>query len=595
MILYDENYNFIGMSNETLSYLGYEDLNDFSSQHSDFANLLVNKEGYIYKFQNFSWIDFILYSGSPNKSALLQLKSGEPIEIKLSVKEVHLLNTLGDSSKFYAVRILSENFVNIAAKTDASITKQSPAKNSFNLNSLMDETTPSQAKSMSIPDMPETEEEKQEDFVLNFPSSETLQESPERINLDLSQNEEENDFVAGQEEPHDTSGEETFKLNISESIFAQEEPQGNQDFTLNLLKDEEAMPAEEKPLSQDGAEEEIINLLKPTKPQDDASDFILKELPAQEETVLSEQNSQIDSNFRKAMPEQEEISEAGFTLKHVTMKEQTQESQAPIAIPEEEEKITLNFLKQEREEPVQSIQTEELEAPTVETQVNFLQPQEDIEEKTTQTPANKEQIIAQIQNDIKEIDGTDEKTLMSDALREEPLCNEDVEGYLFNKNEVKKEKKSFTKTLQSLFSESSQLVENHEDTDSDMEVFTQASAILKKEQSSQEEKKRFPSLASLGLSKAEEDDLISEFVHDTKANIRLFKDFFHSQNIDQAEYTLIKMQSSAKILNLNDIIHTLTEIKQSCASNDSQNIETLTATLEAQIKTLESYIERETV
>ena len=101
MILYDQNYNFIGMSNETLSYLGYEDLADFTSQHSDFANLLVNKEGYIYKFGNFSWIDFVLYSGSPNKSALLKLKNGDETEIKISVKEVHLTADLNGSSKFY--------------------------------------------------------------------------------------------------------------------------------------------------------------------------------------------------------------------------------------------------------------------------------------------------------------------------------------------------------------------------------------------------------------------------------------------------------------------------------------------------------------
>ncbi len=204
------------MSNETLSYLGYEDLNDFSAQHSDFANLLVNKEGYIYKFQNFSWIDFILYSGSPNKSALLQLKSGEPLEIKLSVKEVHLLNELGGSSKFYAVRILAENFINIAAKTDDSITKQSPSKNSFNLHNLMDTSSSSQEEPPATPALPKAQEEEQkEDFVLNFPTSQEEEKEPvESIALDFSEPQKE-EFVLAHSQERTNEEEKPFKLNLT--------------------------------------------------------------------------------------------------------------------------------------------------------------------------------------------------------------------------------------------------------------------------------------------------------------------------------------------------------------------------------------------
>ncbi|HIP46358.1 MAG TPA: hypothetical protein EYG95_02230, partial [Campylobacterales bacterium] len=223
MILYDQNHNFIGMSNETLSYLGYEDLSDFTSQHSDFGNLLVNKEGYIYKFQNFSWIDFILYSGSPNKSALLQLKTGEPLEIKLSVKEVHLINELGNNSKFYSIRILSDNFVNIAAKTDASITKQSPPKNAFNLDSLITEED-----SISVESKPETipavskAPSATSDFVLNFPSSDSLKESAAPVKLNLSE-EKDDSFILSMPSEEKKPSENEFKLNLSDSIFDTQE------------------------------------------------------------------------------------------------------------------------------------------------------------------------------------------------------------------------------------------------------------------------------------------------------------------------------------------------------------------------------------
>lgn len=585
------------MSNETLSYLGYEDLSDFTSQHSDFANLLVNKEGYIYKFQNFSWIDFILYSGSPNKSALLQLKSGDPLEIKLSVKEVHLVNELGHNSKFYSIRILSDNFVNIASKTDASITKQSPPKNAFNLNNLIPDDAP--ASDAPTPKTVAQESEEKSDFVLNFPSSESLTKEEAPVKLDLSEPKEDS-FVLSMPSEEAKPSEDDFKLNLSESMFDTTEEnetpqQEDQNFTLNFLKEEESpeIPQEQSvtPTLHHEVQEEVkLDFLKPTEPEEVA---VFENTPS-----------------------------SGFKLKHT--------EEAPLVKEEKEEKITLNFLKQESTPEVQEEskseefklnvpEEKELKTPAEEVNLNFLKQEEAPQEETTQAPANKEQIIAQIQNDIKEIDEVEEENTFSfNRYKEETkeattppeqpkevLADESVEAdldaYLFNKNEVKKEKKSFTKTLQSLFSESSSLTPQESKEDEYVEVFQEPAAVMKKEEApisllqKSEDTYRFPTLSSLGLDKEEEDDLISEFVNDTKANITLFKDFYKSGSIDQAEYTLIKMQSSANILNLNDIIITLANVKQSCTDNNPESIEQLTATLENQVSTLESYLESETV
>ncbi len=567
------------MSNETLSYLGYEDLSDFSSQHSDFANLLVNKEGYIYKFQNFSWIDFILYSGSPNKSALLQLKSGEPLEIKLSVKEVHLLNELGGSSMFYAIRILSDNFVNIASKTDASITKQSPPQNAFNLNSLIEETTPANPVQTAAPEATVPESKETSDFVLNFPSTESVTASKEPIKLDLSEEKEE-DFILSTNEETPVKPENDFKLNFSDTFLKTEEPEEEtshensiekNDFSLNFLKE----PSEtlmEKDTEEKEKEEVTLDFIKPVDTHD---------TPAQEEDITS-----------------------GFKLKHVQMDETHDE------VEEKEEKITLNFLNTESfaDEPTKAStddikitpSQEEVQSPKIGANLDFLHNTIQKEDKPTDSLDNKEQIIAQIQNDIKEIDEVEEDTLSFQKPQETLTREEDVTAYLFNKNEVKKEKKSFTKTLKSLFAEADTLSQTKENDEEYLDIFKEPEATLKQEEPNFLEQKtpqeyRFPTLATLGLEKEEEDDLISEFISDTKSHIRLFNDFYHSRNLDQAEYTLIKMQSSANILNLNDIIITLANIKQSCTNNDSASIEQLLATLEKQVSTLESYLESETV
>ncbi len=565
------------MSNETLSYLGYEDLSDFSSQHSDFANLLVTKEGYIYKFQNFSWIDFILYSGSPNKSALLQLKSGEPLEIKLSVKEVHLLNELGGNTKFYSIRILSDNFVNIAAKTDASITKQSPPKNAFNLNNLIDDTPPSQPVQTTTEETVREEPEARKEFVLNFPNTDSLdEEEKETVMLDFSKTEEET-FVLSTEEETTQSSNSEFKLKLPDSPIEEkdihEDSLKEESFSLNFLK-ETSTPVT-KSHAHDVKEEIKLDFIKPVETHE--------------------------------VTTQEEDNASSFKLKHVHMEEEPKKSE------EKEEKITLNFLKQEpfsdlqeetkKEDTKISIAEEVDETPKVVANLDFLNDTVSIEEEPTEALNNKKQIIAQIQNDIKEIDEVDEEfTTSAVEISQKPSYHhEDVDAYLFNKNEVKKEKKSFTKTLKSLFADTSTFPPSEDKDTECVEIFAQPEARLKnqKEESfltkEMLNEHRFPTLAALGLEKEEEDDLISEFVTDTKSNIRLFKDFYKSGNGDQAEYALIKMQSSANILNLNDIIITLAKVKQSCTNGDSESIAQLTDKLEKQVATLESYLESETV
>ncbi len=67
MILYGKNCDFIGIGKEELSFLGFENIDQFKEVCSDVADLFVNKPGFIYKFKNFSWIEYTLNSGAPKK------------------------------------------------------------------------------------------------------------------------------------------------------------------------------------------------------------------------------------------------------------------------------------------------------------------------------------------------------------------------------------------------------------------------------------------------------------------------------------------------------------------------------------------------
>lgn len=103
MIIYDKNFNFIGTSLNLLSLLGYEDISSFKTFHNDVADLFVKKTGFIHKFDNFSWINYVLNGGSPNKKVLISLRNGNKIEADLDIDEV--LSIDDENDKMYVVRL----------------------------------------------------------------------------------------------------------------------------------------------------------------------------------------------------------------------------------------------------------------------------------------------------------------------------------------------------------------------------------------------------------------------------------------------------------------------------------------------------------
>jgi len=103
MLLYRKNGDFIGLGKEELSFLGFEDMDQFKDICSDVADLFVNKPGFIFKFKNFSWIDYTLNSGAPKKSVILKLKDGNEIETGIRIKEIFLYDEQNNEDIYYCV------------------------------------------------------------------------------------------------------------------------------------------------------------------------------------------------------------------------------------------------------------------------------------------------------------------------------------------------------------------------------------------------------------------------------------------------------------------------------------------------------------
>jgi len=82
MIIYDSNYRFVGVTSSTIKKLNYPSFWAFKNKiNNDFADLFIRKNGFIYKFNYLSWIDYILQN--PNNSNAI-VKAGDNHYYKLT-------------------------------------------------------------------------------------------------------------------------------------------------------------------------------------------------------------------------------------------------------------------------------------------------------------------------------------------------------------------------------------------------------------------------------------------------------------------------------------------------------------------------------
>lgn len=221
MILYDKNSKFLGIGKEELSVLGFEDIDQFRESCSDVAELFVNKAGYIYKFKNFSWIDYTLNSGAPKKSVILQQRNGNEIETGIKIKEIFALDADDRQKNYYSVEF-----------TNASMQENSPKQENFN----------APKDDLAIQTSAEPLEAKEEPSTL-IEDFEEHDEIPPSIDFDKQEPEEK--FIIKPSEPE-------LKLKVSSEVI---------DNSLNLAEDYYDDAIE---LKQDD-EEEIFKIKTPPK------------------------------------------------------------------------------------------------------------------------------------------------------------------------------------------------------------------------------------------------------------------------------------------------------------------------------------------
>ena len=203
MILYSKSGDFLGIGKDELSFLGYEDLDEFKSIYSDVADLFINRPGYIFKFKNFSWIDYALHSGAPKKSVIIKLKTGNEVEVAIKIKELFLYNPKENEELYYSIEFVNNMSQNSSSRDDSTFIQATPTPK-IQTSTLTDETPPIEEVLPDVTDLKEV-----------LLEEEFTQKEPQDLSIDFN--------PAKEEEP-------VPKLKIDNSVFAIED---------NLTQEEE--------------------------------------------------------------------------------------------------------------------------------------------------------------------------------------------------------------------------------------------------------------------------------------------------------------------------------------------------------------------
>ncbi|MBN2896106.1 MAG: hypothetical protein JXK05_09485 [Campylobacterales bacterium] len=150
MLIYDHNKKFLGIDDNDLKHLGFNDATALFDLCGDFADLFVKRPGYIHNFKNFEWIDFVMHADAEVAKAIIHTPKRN-YSCKLHIKPFYLVNAPGKEG--YQVHL--QGLKPLSSEEDAQIApdlKIHPIP-SVAPKSTPDPVQPEPQKSTFIPDV----------------------------------------------------------------------------------------------------------------------------------------------------------------------------------------------------------------------------------------------------------------------------------------------------------------------------------------------------------------------------------------------------------------------------------------------------------
>ncbi len=137
MILYDEFGQLLGADKESIELFGCDNITEFKEKVSDISDFFINKEGYIYKFDHYNWIDFLNYSEEKIDKVLIRQEENKAVEARVTIREIYNLIEINGSKTTYMIDFAKQNILTLENEpqntTEENDTNQTPEKAEENI------------------------------------------------------------------------------------------------------------------------------------------------------------------------------------------------------------------------------------------------------------------------------------------------------------------------------------------------------------------------------------------------------------------------------------------------------------------------------
>lgn len=101
MLIYRNDGKLFSISKKALQIAGYHDIEHFNAEHNDFSELFVKRPGYIYDFENFSWLSFLRNAHDEQKRVLIETKDNAVYECELSLDRLYPVEFDEETPEFF--------------------------------------------------------------------------------------------------------------------------------------------------------------------------------------------------------------------------------------------------------------------------------------------------------------------------------------------------------------------------------------------------------------------------------------------------------------------------------------------------------------
>lgn len=180
MLIYNLKKEFVGITEETLSRVGYNTASELQEDAVDFADLFENRPGFIHNFKNFSWLDFILHSTQDNIKAHIRC-NGKIYECGFKVSNYFFISE-GENAPGFTVELIDLNIIGDDDGSNIREGYEPQAPKSLQMPDIMEITTP--PTSTASPLEPLSEPEVPSSIEASLSIADIAEDSDSTINID---------------------------------------------------------------------------------------------------------------------------------------------------------------------------------------------------------------------------------------------------------------------------------------------------------------------------------------------------------------------------------------------------------------------------